>query len=414
MFFEWGRNSIINNMKMHKLFYVFLMVLYIIFLYKLIDNSKSLENFLIIFFVFSCCCVLFIKRIYLNIYLIFMLLSCFLFIAMNEYFFQDRYFFTDVEIGNFFKNFMAIMLLLFVPTMIIYTKFREHSLIFLFVMINIFSVYTHLYWNINLDFDRNLLNERFGPIIIYDYTVIALSLISIPLFLNIKNKWSYVLIALCLINIFLVICHGSRGSWIALPFIFLFLFIMFYKEKYKILFMVCLSSLLLAVIFTLPNSPMIKRLNHAQNEIEQISNHDAQLNSTSSRIEMWKIALDSGMEAPFFGIGQQKLNYKIYENIKIKQPHAHNIFVNEFGAHGVMGLLALLIFIFMPLFYFLRNLKYNRIVCCSGVILAVYSIFCGLTDYIFITLYGTAFYFLMVSTFITLVEVRKIKDSLIK
>ncbi|MFQ9122081.1 MAG: O-antigen ligase family protein [Haemophilus parainfluenzae] len=87
-----------------------------------------------------------------------------------------------------------------------------------------------------------------------------------------------------------------------------------------------------------------------------------------ARFEMWKSALEMAKEKPLFGWGIQGATEKRKQETKERIAtgnigqftHAHNQYLDDLSKRGIVGLLALLAVLFIPLRAFMKKLKHQR------------------------------------------------------
>ena len=93
-----------------------------------------------------------------------------------------------------------------------------------------------------------------------------------------------------------------------------------------------------------------------------LDNHDGNT-SLGARFEMWKSALEMAKEKPLFGWGIQGATEKRKQETEEKIAtgnigqftHAHNQYLDDLSKRGVVGLLALLAVLFIPLRAFMKS-----------------------------------------------------------
>lgn len=182
-----------------------------------------------------------------------------------------------------------------------------------------------------------------------------------------------------LLSILAFICLNTRGAWLALFPVLLFILLYYAPTwKKKIAVAGCLCVLLGAGAVVLPNF---------SSRVQTISNSDGKEQSVNERYLMWHSALQMGLDHPLMGVGMG--NYKTeYQQIYIsplaKEPqveHGHNNFMQYFAETGILGVtsyLALIMAFFIWSWKRRKNI-YAMIMFTSTMALVLYS----LTDYTF-------------------------------
>ncbi|MEG0489035.1 MAG: O-antigen ligase family protein, partial [Acinetobacter sp.] len=284
-----------------------------------------------------------------------------------------------------------------------------------------FSVIFNSYLNIQFNFDRGLFAAEFKSIILYDYCIVALSLIGLVFSFKLKGKYTFLFISLCLINIALIVLHGSRGAWLGIPIALLMISIYFYKTHFKqTLFMLFASILLTFSMMIMPNSPIVERIDLLKSDasLMEQNNYDT---SVGTRFALWHFAIEQFQQSPYVGHGFINFKNKICtpnaENeVPNCQPHAHNIVFQELAAHGLLGLLNILILAFATLYYFTKNMiqKNNpstQLLAFSGLINTVYLIICSMSDYLLFYSFPSMFVFLITLSLMNIIYIENLNND---
>lgn len=414
-----------NKIRLNQINFIVLILLYSILLFNLIIHDGSDTSLLKFFLILSIPYLFFYKKIKIHpIYLI-TIIPSFVFISLNEILTQDSLYLIYSFLGNieplkhkliekYQTQFIYLLFLLSIPVLIKNLKFDTKTFLNILIFPLVTSIGLNLYLNFKFEFSRHLLYQELNPIILYDYSNIALSLIILTYSFYSQKKISYILILLSLFNIALIILHGTRGAWLGLPIAFILLYIYFHKDNfYKLLYIAITFLMLFISILLIPNSSIYERLLAFLSDI-----HHAQSNrldtSTGVRLELWKLALNRFTDSPINGVGFNNFFNDIcdaYKRGEIAecQLHAHNTFLEALVAHGILGFFAIICLFFAPLFFFInekRKYSSNKTInflTSLGIIFISYLIACSLTDYYFWMPLHTIFYVVIVFTIISLI-----------
>lgn len=156
---------------------------------------------------------------------------------------------------------------------------------------------------------------------------------------------------------------GARGAWVGVPFV---LIVIFWLNRKNLSKWITISIALIFVIGGLATSNMIKsRIAEAQSDITIYVEHNDGNSSLGARFDMWKSALLGMQEKPIFGWGLQgvkEMRKQHFAEKKISQyaadfDHAHNQFLHDGSARGLLGLAALLAVFLVPLNILRKNLS---------------------------------------------------------
>ncbi|WP_010112638.1 O-antigen ligase [Acinetobacter sp. P8-3-8] len=346
-------------------------------------------------------------------------------ISLNEYIFHANQASTDLEFNKqadkYLSQFLYIIPLIFLGTLFKFSNFTSETFKKIIFITIVFSIIFNSYLNIQFGFDRGLLISEFKSIILYDYCVIALSLIGLVFSFRLKGKFAFLFISLCLVNITLIVLHGSRGAWLGIPIALLMISLYFYKTHLKqVLYMLSASLVLSVGICLMPHSPIIERIDLLKSDasLMEQNNYDT---SVGTRFALWHFAIEQFQQSPYVGQGFINFKNKICtpnaENeVPNCQPHAHNIVFQELAAHGLLGFLNILILAFATLYYFTKNMiqKNNpstQLLAFSGLISSVYLIICSMSDYLLFYSFPTMFLFLITLSLMNIIYIENINTT---
>ena len=167
-----------------------------------------------------------------------------------------------------------------------------------------------------------------------------------------------------------VMLSGSRGSLLAIPFVFLFFLI---KNKVFLFNAKYIVITLLTVILLSYLSGMSNRVIDGYNDMKlsnnsQLSTSWKSTGSIIPRIIVWKGSINMIKEKPYSGVGLDKFNENLVKQINkqeipsiridFKNPsagfnHAHNQYLDLFAKTGIFGLIIFLLIlsIYFKIFY---------------------------------------------------------------
>lgn len=152
------------------------------------------------------------------------------------------------------------------------------------------------------------------------------------------------------------ILSGSRGGWLIFPIaVAIWLFSGNTKTGRRNLITSVLAILLVLTLALALGG--FDRLLMIKSELDTYMNGE-HLTSIGQRLEMWRIAFSTFMEAPFLGAG--KTNYLAYQAQQIavdpklqvlaNYSQAHNGYLDAMARRGTLGLLALLMLLSTPIY----------------------------------------------------------------
>ena len=181
----------------------------------------------------------------------------------------------------------------------------------------------------------------------------------------------YLFVTLALISalsgIGISVLSGSRGGWIALPLIGVFILwnvrdLLGKKLTIKIF---CLSIFLIFSAILIPQTDIKNRLDSASDNFFAYIQGENKITPVGQRLEMWKAGWVMFRDSPIFGVGNDgsvKIKKKLIEDGVISSKlmsftHVHNEFIESLSKRGIVGLIFLLLVYFVPLKLFLSKMK---------------------------------------------------------
>lgn len=378
-----------------------LIIIYSVFLFNIVKQSGSIDFFPQVIFYLAIITFILYKKIDIDIKKYLFILFPFLFITLNEFLFHKNLFLDFIEKDIISYNYLILLPLISLPFVIKKANFTENHLFYILLFINILSIFFNIYMNFTYDFNRDVLNEKIGSIILYDYSIIIISLITLILCFNYSKKYFYLTSFICTFNILLIIVHGSRGTWVALPLIGLLIFFSFYKTHLKPLLLISSAGIVLLFSLYIFNPNISERINNFQQDTHLMSQSNYNT-SIGQRVSMWTESIAQFKNEPILGIGYTNLKAALYNKNHVEHPHAHNLFIHELAAHGILGFFGLLFSFLIPLYYLIiKKNEYSPTVRTAGITLIIYTLICGLTDYIFIAKFACLLYFILITTLLS-------------
>lgn len=202
------------------------------------------------------------------------------------------------------------------------------------------------------------------------YTALLFSLLLFSLnpnnLINQKLRLAIAIVGL-IIGVHLIIGSGTRGAWLAIPFLLTVWGIINIKENQKLTLL--LSGLLLAVLLIsyalFPNFQT--RVDSGFHEIHSWLFTTTKDTSAGIRLSMWQVTWDLLQKSPFIGYGdsgyQHLLNdqylSRSYSPIvleTIAKAGPHNEYIANLLRSGIFGGLSIVVTLFAPLYVYLKSL----------------------------------------------------------
>lgn len=224
-----------------------------------------------------------------------------------------------------------------------------------------------------------------------------------------KSPWVYFSALATLLGVGASFLSETRGAWVCLPLLLIYALWRYRcRIGYK-MYLIIGGVVVFFVIYFFYINP-IPRIQHAISDIT----HYAQDNKNTSvgiRFELWKSAVYSWQEKPFLGWGEQAIFSSQVEQAKQglidaiipeKQFHAHNQYFEELSRRGLVGVLAFLSLLCIPLVAFYQTRQQQspeiKLLANMGILhIFLISTYC-LTQAFFAHHSGVIFYLLILVT----------------
>lgn len=157
--------------------------------------------------------------------------------------------------------------------------------------------------------------------------------------------------------------NQARGAWVVAPVMILAIFALNRHLLSKTAIITLIAISLIGSLFA--GHLVQKRWQQAEQEITQYIENNNGSTSVGARFDMWKSAFIGIQEKPLFGWGLQgvkEMRKQHYQQGIISEfasgfDHAHNQYLQDTSARGILGLLGLLAIFLVPLRLFWQNLK---------------------------------------------------------
>lgn len=267
-----------------------------------------------------------------------------------------NYFLLATPVFLLFKHYQQAILKVFVPSMII-----SGFVALFYLLFN--NGTTYVYHSIM-------------------YGDIAMLVVGINLLLSLlsnTNKMYKILLfisALCALAASFIV--GAKGSWIAIPILFLLFLYLFFTQKHLRLKIVAICMSMILIIGVISITPYgQKSIDRAIFDTAALmkfyNGQEQQLKTThtsfNARMALWATSIDIVKKHPFFGSGSGDFRLELRRFIKENPRYAfigdsygtaHNIFFEWLALFGIVGFSALIIAVFLlPLRFFWIAAKNN-------------------------------------------------------
>lgn len=406
----WGENKVAQ---------VISLLVFILFAYYIFNKGFRLwyiSIFIVLFFSYA---YSHSKKIIISWpLLIFSLISFFTF-SLSYYLF-DRL--DNIPQGgpyktykNIVNQYVWVMPFLLLPTVYFYFKYSAKIFFRVIYLVLTILFFYSCYIGFDFEFMRGKLAQFYNPIISYDIVFVSLSIVGLSYSFYLKDKKSYLLTILSILSLFVFMLHGSRGTWLIVPIVFLLLTLMYFKsQKKKLLLVNLMLVVFLGVNALIPNSPIFNRIDDFENDKNHIENA-SYLNSVGARLVMWENAIDLYKKEPLLGVslyGVEEEQCRLAKQGLLPDcyQHKHNIFFEDLAANGLIGLFGLIISLLSPLLFFIYYL-FNRDelvknLAITGLLFVGSFLLSGLTEYYLFFPHVTYIFFFTTASLMSFIVLR--------
>lgn len=289
------------------------------------------------------------------------------------------------------RQYFWVIPFMFLPTIYKAANFKVRHFFGAVSILLSFMLFYLLYYGYELDFNRSKFSSYFDPVISYDIGFISLCIILLCYSFYKRGRGGYFYLILSVFTMFMLILHGSRGTWIGIPVVYVVLSLIYIRtETRKTVVLWLLFTTFIVLNLIIPESPMFNRIAQFHNDADMILQQENFKNSSGIRLSLWKHGLELFQQSPLTGVSLYEIQYqncRLYALGQLPQcfQHLHNIYVHELAAHGLLGLLALVITFFSALFFFFKrcftsNAEIKNLAL-TGLMFVLYYMLCGLTEY---------------------------------
>ncbi|NOH55550.1 O-antigen ligase family protein [Vibrio coralliilyticus] len=220
----------------------------------------------------------------------------------------------------------------------------------------------------------------------FGYLSCALSTLSLALFKN--KKYRIIALIAFTFSVSAMLMTLTRGAILALPALLLFAYLLNFKSTGIIRGTIGFILLILISTSLYSFSPKIKdRVDYTVYEITNIINGDTQrAASTGGRVMLWTAALEAFKERPIIGLThpeRESLNKQLAQEkiindwaSNVPRGHAHSQYFDMLASGGLLGVVAIILMLIIPFFYFLWNVRDSNAAYIGVLFVSSFIVFC--------------------------------------
>ncbi|MFC4524109.1 O-antigen ligase family protein [Cupriavidus pinatubonensis] len=218
----------------------------------------------------------------------------------------------------------------------------------------------------------------------------------------------------CLAGLYTSVLTATRGSWLAIPLLLVFLLFFSGIEVRRKWLWVATTSAMMCLMLTL-NPNAASRFLGTRSDLVAYSHGEGKSTPTGHRLQLWGAALKLIAKEPVFGIGRENYDTSIQEMARKKEitpeltrfAHSHNEILFSTVISGVFGLFSALALYLVPGYFFARELGNTapgiQTAARMGCVLVIGFFSFGLTDLMFFWPVLGGYYSIMIGAFLVFI-----------
>lgn len=250
---------------------------------------------------------------------------------------------------------------------------------------------------------------NFHPILFGNYSMMLglMALAAALMFVKDRRSDFNIMILAALAGIAASFLSGSRGAWVGLPAILIFIFFhvrrLLSASQIKIIFVSVLLVIFIAV--TIPSTGIRERVKAAKKDGYGYFYKDKKTSSLGVRFEMWESAFFIFLDNPITGAGKSGIDdyekklvddHDVHKIVK-KYSHAHSDYMDSLSERGILGFTLLLLLYFGNLYFFNQKVSQSiqpktKALALMGAVGALCYISFSLTESLLTKNMGLSFY----------------------
>ncbi|NRF27199.1 O-antigen ligase family protein [Vibrio coralliilyticus] len=246
----------------------------------------------------------------------------------------------------------------------------------------------------------------------FGYLACSIAVLSLALLRT--KEYRFILFIAFSLSMSAMLMTLTRGAILALPALLIFAYVLNFKNIGIIPGII--GTVIIVLVFSgfYSFSPKFKhRVDYTTYEFNTILAGDTKRKtSAGGRIMLWKASFEAFKERPLTGLThpeRESLNKKLAKEkvinnwaSNIPRGHAHSQYFDMLASGGLLGVTAIVFMLFIPFFYFLRNIRNSNAAYIGVLFVSSFIIFCftevALQQNLISTFYGYMLVLLFAAT----------------
>ncbi|HED32626.1 MAG TPA: O-antigen ligase family protein [Gammaproteobacteria bacterium] len=200
-------------------------------------------------------------------------------------------------------------------------------------------------------------------------------------------------------GVFASVLSGSRGGWVAVPFL-IFVFFWYIKSHFSLKLKLVTTVMVFSILGGLYAIPQTKVSHHIDRTIESMQQYsDSEIKSrkrttsVGTRFEMWQAAWKIYLDNPVLGVGwghyeetaQKQVDQGLRNRSAASHDHPHSQYFSALANGGTVGFIALMMLYLVPAWLFVKYIRQGetadiRRLALAGLVLIVAYMAFGLSE----------------------------------
>lgn len=207
-----------------------------------------------------------------------------------------------------------------------------------------------------------------------------------------------------LFGLYVALASGTRGSWLAIPFFVMSALFLPRHASKRWIFGAMVAFMLAVVAVSTVNRNVAQRAESVVTEWQQYDQGHAKESSTAFRLQLWGVSWRVFQERPLAGVGPAGFVARLHDEVQagrlpksaLEFSHSHNEALWAMSTGGLLGVSALLAWLFVPASFFAWRLRSRDLPLRTSAVMgfatcAGFAAF-GLTEVLSVITLNNAFY----------------------
>lgn len=214
-------------------------------------------------------------------------------------------------------------------------------------------------------------------------------MMSVLLTRGLSRKLQLVIVASMLCGIFAAIMSQARGVWLVIPvYVIIAVYYAVKDKKLSIAHIAAFFLIIVSLSILSPTGELIKqRTEAAMNDVSDFYTQDKYISSLGTRLAMWDIAVDIWKRHPVLGTGPGDFDDEVralqknnkYVGMDVHNS-VHNIYIQALVGAGLVGLVALMAVLLVPIKMFIAKYSVDKGASLAGIVAVVSFMIFGLSE----------------------------------